>query len=124
MEAPVVGRVVNARAADRSRVPQGRSDGRLLGFLCRIVAKGLRVLHRVVGDAGHVPILEFIVLEIGRRQSRALLEQHDREAGLRQLASDHAARGARADDGEIDLLRSAIGAAAHAGFTASMAKPG
>ncbi len=45
--------------------------------------------------------------------ARAALEQHDGMPRLRQLARDHAAGRARADDREVDQVVVAVGARAH-----------
>ena len=47
-------------------------------FFSAVVAKRLRILDRIVGDAAEVPVLQLVVLERPRLEPRSLFEHDDR----------------------------------------------
>jgi hypothetical protein len=93
-----------------------------------MAAPGLRVPDDVVDQPGAEPVLELVVLEIGEREARALLQHDDGKSRLRQLAREHAASSAGAHDREIDRLGQAIlpgdGFWNHLPSTMAILKPG
>jgi hypothetical protein len=124
VKAPEVGRVVQAPATDRAAIPERRLEFLKRGLLRRIVAKRLRVLDRVVGDAAEIPVLQLVVPEAAQRQSRTLFEHHDGEPALRQFPRDDSTRRAGADDDEVNGVRVSIRLRIHLLFDRSMTKPG
>ncbi len=98
VKAPVVRGEVNRAAADQLAV---HDAGLLLGFVLRRAAKGLRLLAPIVGQLRIAPVEKFVVTEILGRLPRALFENDDAESILRELARQHAARCAAADDNEV-----------------------
>ena len=117
VKAPVVRGEMHAAAADRARIPESGLNRAPARLLLRILAEGLRV----AGSASLVmpPRNQYLSSSCSkswRAKPRPLLEQHDREAGLRQLARHDAAGGAGADDREIDRFAGAEAPRAHACF--------
>src|SRR5882757_4196259 len=98
---------------DHAGVDQRVADARLFGRGARIVAKRLGTQEGIVGDSVQKIVLELVVLEITRTETRALFEHHDAEAGERQLARHHAARGARAHYDEVDGIAGFENACGH-----------
>src|SRR4029077_7139727 len=67
-------------------------------------AEGVGVAFVVVGHALELHDGQLVVREVALAQIRALLENHDAEAGAGELAGHDAARGTRPDDHEVHRL--------------------
>src|SRR6266850_2303063 len=70
---------------DHAGVDQRVADARLFGRGARIVAKRLGTQEGIVGDSVQKIVLELVVLEITRTETRALFEHHD-EARIQNIA--------------------------------------
>jgi hypothetical protein len=62
-------------------------------------------------------VLQFVVLEVARTETRPLFENDDGKAGLRQLARHDTACGARTDHDEIDNVAGLEAVARHGALT-------
>src|SRR5262249_4526423 len=121
---PEVGGVVQAGAADRASVPQRGLERLQLRLLRFVVAKRLRVLDDVVGDAAEIPVLQLVGAEVPQRNPRALLQDDARQPAPSELTRDDTASRARTNHDEVDGLGLLEGLAGHLLCTGSTTNPG
>src|SRR5579863_10291505 len=87
------------------------------------VAETLRANLGIDRDSAEKKVFQFVVLEIGRRIARSLLEHQHAEPRLGQFARHDAARGARPDHHEIHGLLRTESARRHTPFSEYGTKP-
>ena len=92
---------LSATAADQTRIQRRLRALRRFRSDVGILAEGLRTQLRIHREPVEKEVLQFVVFEIGGPQTRPLLEDRDRESGLRQFARHDAAGGSRTDHHEI-----------------------
>ena len=121
VKSPEIRREVHAGPADASPVNQRALR---LCFFVRRLAEGVRLKLRMIGELVQCQNFDFVVVKIGFRQVRALLQHNDAKPVRRKFLSDDPAGCTGADDDKVHFVGSFVFGLVNGHFLSASFAPG